>query len=303
MRRNQQPVCIGQKQRWFLLRLKKGDVTFDFRRTSEPEFDQWRWSPYWEPVKEVIYFKRAVYARALTELARTGFPARASSRRCREWWERVTARQRRQTAAPRGLEPRCASSQASWPAATARRSSCASARRWCAGRVQVAAPLIGLFALYVVYELGRYNAGYDRQAVAQQRTELEVQIEHLEKADRELRTQLAEADTITAGRAHEQAEVARTIGDLQAQVARQSQELAFYRGVVAQNADEHRREDRAAAHHRRREARQLPRAPVAGARRTPGRSRLRHRALDSRRQRRRRRKVARPRRPHRRPPA
>jgi hypothetical protein len=63
-----------------------------------------------------------------------------------------------------------------------------------------------------------------------------VQIEHLEKADRELRTQLAEADTITAGRAHEQAEVARTIGDLQAQVARQSQELAFYRGVVAQNA-------------------------------------------------------------------
>ena len=102
--------------------------------------------------------------------------------------------------------------------------------------VRAAALLIGVFALYVVYELGRYNAGYDRQAVVQQRTELQVQIEHLEKADRELRTQLAEADTITAGRAHEQAEVARTIGDLQAQVARQSQELAFYRGVVAQNA-------------------------------------------------------------------
>jgi hypothetical protein len=38
------------------------------------------------------------------------------------------------------------------------------------------------------------------------------------------------------GRAREQAEVARTMGDLQAQVARQSQELAFYRGVVAQGA-------------------------------------------------------------------
>ena len=72
--------------------------------------------------------------------------------------------------------------------------------------VRAAALLIGVFALYVVYELGRYNAGYDRQAVAQQRTELQVQIEHLEKANRELRTQLAEADTITAGRAHEQAE-------------------------------------------------------------------------------------------------
>lgn len=96
--------------------------------------------------------------------------------------------------------------------------------------------VIGVFALYVVYELGRYNAGYDRQAVAQQRTELEVRIEHLEKANRELRTRLAELDTIGAGRAREQAETARTIGDLQAQAARQSQELAFYRGVVAQGA-------------------------------------------------------------------
>ena len=100
----------------------------------------------------------------------------------------------------------------------------------------IAGVLIGVLALYVAYELGRYDAGYDRQAVAQQRTELEVQIEHLEKADREMRTRLAELDTFRVGRAHEQAEVARAMGDLQAQVARQSQELAFYRGVVAQGA-------------------------------------------------------------------
>jgi uncharacterized protein DUF6776 len=101
----------------------------------------------------------------------------------------------------------------------------------------VAATLVGLFALYVVYELGRYNAGYDRQAAAQQRTALAVRIEHLEKDNRELRTRLAEADTIRAGRAREQAEVARALGELQAQVDRQSQELAFYRGVVAQNTN------------------------------------------------------------------
>src|SRR5213078_4494204 len=100
----------------------------------------------------------------------------------------------------------------------------------------IAGVLIGVLALYVTYELGRYNAGYDRQAVAQQRTELEVQIEHLEKANREMRTRLAELDTFRVGRSREQAEVARTMGDLQAQVARQSQELAFYRGVVAQGA-------------------------------------------------------------------
>ena len=102
--------------------------------------------------------------------------------------------------------------------------------------VGLATVLIGLFGVYVIYELGRYNAGYDRQAVGQQRTELEVKIEHLEAENRGLRTQLAELDTIRVGRAREQAEEARALGDLQAQVAKQSQELAFYRGVVAQGA-------------------------------------------------------------------
>ena len=100
----------------------------------------------------------------------------------------------------------------------------------------IAALLVALFALYVVYELGRYNAGYDRQAVAQQRTEFEVRIEQLEKENREMRTQMAELDTFRVGRAQEQAEVARAMGELQAQVARESQELAFYRGLVAQGA-------------------------------------------------------------------
>jgi hypothetical protein len=100
----------------------------------------------------------------------------------------------------------------------------------------LAATLIAVFGVYVVYELGRYNAGYDRQAVSQQRTELEVKIEHMENENRELRTKLAELDTIRLGRAREQSEVARAMGDLQAQVAKQSQELAFYRGVVAQGA-------------------------------------------------------------------
>jgi hypothetical protein len=101
----------------------------------------------------------------------------------------------------------------------------------------VATALLGLFALYVAYELGRYDAGYDRQAAAQQRTELSVQIEHLDKDNRALRTKLAELDTIRVGHPTEQAEMARTLGALQAQVERQSQELAFYKGVVAQGAN------------------------------------------------------------------
>ena len=101
-----------------------------------------------------------------------------------------------------------------------------------------AVALIALFAAYVIYEFGRYNAGYDRLAVSQERTEKEVEIERLEKTNHELRTKLAELDTIRVGRAREQAEVSRTIGELQAQVERESQELAFYRGVVTQGAAE-----------------------------------------------------------------
>jgi putative (di)nucleoside polyphosphate hydrolase len=84
VRRGRGPTCIGQKQRWFLLRLAVPEVEFKFTHTSEPEFDGWRWANYWEPVREVIYFKRPVYVKALTELARFGFPAGAPPHP--EWW-------------------------------------------------------------------------------------------------------------------------------------------------------------------------------------------------------------------------
>src|SRR5215470_10372089 len=89
VRRNRHPLCIGQKQRWFLLRLKQPDVRFTFDSTDEPEFDQWRWAPYWEPVREVIYFKRPVYVRALTELASIAFPGDPPSHP--PWWAEVIA--------------------------------------------------------------------------------------------------------------------------------------------------------------------------------------------------------------------
>ena len=74
VRRNSHPPCIGQKQRWFLLRLTGSEEKVHFDSTSAPEFERWRWVDYWTPVREVIYFKRAVYARALDELARRAFP-------------------------------------------------------------------------------------------------------------------------------------------------------------------------------------------------------------------------------------
>ena len=84
VRRRSRPLCIGQKQRWFLLRMIGGDDRLRFDVTPKPEFDAWRWVDYWAPVREVIYFKRFVYARALGELAGTAFPGGPPP--YPEWW-------------------------------------------------------------------------------------------------------------------------------------------------------------------------------------------------------------------------
>jgi putative (di)nucleoside polyphosphate hydrolase len=86
VRRHGAPRCIGQKQRWVLLRFLAGDERLRFDTTSEPpEFDQWRWAEYWDPVREVIFFKRDVYRRALHELGRIAFPAGLPPYPA--WWE------------------------------------------------------------------------------------------------------------------------------------------------------------------------------------------------------------------------
>ncbi|MBV6422951.1 MAG: RNA pyrophosphohydrolase [Steroidobacteraceae bacterium] len=85
VRRNQHPVCIGQKQRWFLLRLAHEGVQFHLDTTAEPEFDKWRWADYWEPVREVIHFKRRVYRCALHELGAVAFPGGLPA--YPDWWE------------------------------------------------------------------------------------------------------------------------------------------------------------------------------------------------------------------------
>jgi putative (di)nucleoside polyphosphate hydrolase len=87
VRREQVPVCIGQKQLWFLLRLRANPDELRFDATDEPEFDRSRWVSYWRPVKEVIYFKRQVYVQALTELGPAAFPNCGPPPRP-SWWPR-----------------------------------------------------------------------------------------------------------------------------------------------------------------------------------------------------------------------
>ncbi|MGD8514739.1 MAG: RNA pyrophosphohydrolase [Granulosicoccaceae bacterium] len=67
LRHNRKPLCIGQKQRWFLLRLTGDETDVRLDRSDTPEFDHWRWVEYWQPLREVVAFKRDVYRSALRE--------------------------------------------------------------------------------------------------------------------------------------------------------------------------------------------------------------------------------------------
>ncbi|MSR15671.1 MAG: RNA pyrophosphohydrolase [Gammaproteobacteria bacterium] len=69
IRHDQKPLCIGQKQRWYVLRLTADEGCVDLKVDPKPEFDQWRWIDYWESLQQVVAFKRQVYQQALHELA------------------------------------------------------------------------------------------------------------------------------------------------------------------------------------------------------------------------------------------
>ena len=67
IRRGPGPLCIGQKQKWFLLSLDSDESRIQLVHSAQPEFDDWRWVNYWEPARKVIAFKRDVYRKALRQ--------------------------------------------------------------------------------------------------------------------------------------------------------------------------------------------------------------------------------------------
>lgn len=69
LRHDSKPMCIGQKQRWFLLQLISEDKSVNMNSTKSPEFDGWRWVSFWYPVRQVVSFKRDVYRKAMKEFA------------------------------------------------------------------------------------------------------------------------------------------------------------------------------------------------------------------------------------------
>lgn len=67
LRTNSKPLVIGQKQKWYLLRILCSDQKIRLDLSDSPEFDSWRWIDFSEPQKHVIFFKKQVYVQVLKE--------------------------------------------------------------------------------------------------------------------------------------------------------------------------------------------------------------------------------------------
>ena len=68
VRNNSMPICIGQKQKWYLLRMECKDSRVNLSDCDTPEFDGWQWVSFWYPLEKVVSFKQDVYRQAMAEL-------------------------------------------------------------------------------------------------------------------------------------------------------------------------------------------------------------------------------------------
>ena len=87
--------------------------------------------------------------------------------------------------------------------------------------------------LWVAFEFGRTQGGYSVTRAFAERRQLQEQVETLTERMRELEAQLATTEIAKRVDREAYAQVEKSLADLQQQLGEQSQELAFYRGIVS----------------------------------------------------------------------
>jgi uncharacterized coiled-coil protein SlyX len=105
--------------------------------------------------------------------------------------------------------------------------SAARLRLWIVGVVIV----LGLLG-WGLFALGRSGWGFGITGPLTAPAMLRRAIDERDATIAELRKKVAELDTLKAAQDRERQEVSQTIGELQAEVARQRQQLEFYKGIV-----------------------------------------------------------------------
>jgi hypothetical protein len=97
-----------------------------------------------------------------------------------------------------------------------------------------AAWAVALLVVYAAFEFGRHIAGYSAATAFSQRLSLASRVDELGGRVKQLEAELAARDVTRRVDQQAQAETQAMIGDLQAELARQQQDLEFYRGLVAE---------------------------------------------------------------------
>lgn len=109
---------------------------------------------------------------------------------------------------------------------------------WARGKLAlVIAALAAIVIGWALYAWGGARAGHDALTAARSELALRTTILQRDLEIRRLERQVAEFEVLKSGLVRERQEVARNIGELQAEVARQKQQLEFYRGIVIQGAE------------------------------------------------------------------
>jgi DNA-binding MarR family transcriptional regulator len=93
--------------------------------------------------------------------------------------------------------------------------------------------LVAVAVFYGGFELGRAGAGYSIVSAMLERLELRRQVRTLGNENDSLQHRVSAAEIGQRVDRQAQSDAQRMIGDLQAETARQQQELQFYRGLVA----------------------------------------------------------------------
>jgi hypothetical protein len=101
--------------------------------------------------------------------------------------------------------------------------------RWLA----VAAAALAVLAAAYAYHRGRVSAGLDVAEVAIERRELAGKVARLEQENAELSEKVAELEMARRLDREAYGQVERTLGELQSQLSRQGDDLAFYRSIVS----------------------------------------------------------------------
>ncbi|MCX7055332.1 MAG: hypothetical protein NTU56_14230 [Proteobacteria bacterium] len=97
----------------------------------------------------------------------------------------------------------------------------------------LAAALLAALAGGIGYGLGQRAAGHDAPAAAEKRAVAEDQGQRLEFDNKRLNAKVAELEMARRLDRDAYGQVEATLGDLQSQLARQSDDLAFYRSIVS----------------------------------------------------------------------